>query len=372
MKKVLTNRVVLNTFIMTLFIFSLEMIIRNFAGSKLFDFGTIRILLASFICGLGISFITHFFKKLPARIIHIVFVLAIGLYEFIEFGLFNFIGFFMGVGNTEQGTKVISYILDFLKRESDEEHPVTAADICEYLDSQGIAAERKSVYADISALTDYGADIVRSGSPRGWSLASREFEEPEIYLLADAVRTAGFISAAKTRELVKKLDSFVSRYQAQKRENRVYFSSCAKSVNEEIFYSIDKISRAVSEKKKIRFEYVNRVLSPDRTIEKQKREMLISPYALTWQDDHYYVIGNYEKYDNLIHLRLDRMYKVEITDMPQRHFSEVSEYTDYFVTPDYTGRGLLLYRSRCAFRRTGFVGHKLRRQGKGIRAANTA
>ena len=232
----------------------------------------------------------------------------------------------------------ILYILDFLKRESDEEHPVTAADICEYLDSQGIAAERKSVYADISALTDYGADIVRSGSPRGWFLASRKFEEPEIYLLADAVRTAGFISAAKTRELVKKLDSFVSRYQAQKRENRVYFSSCTKSVNEEIFYSIDKISRAVSEKKKIRFEYVNRVLSPDRTIEKQKREMLISPYALTWQDDHYYVIGNYEKYDNLIHLRLDRMYKVEITDMPQRHFSEVSEYTDYFDTPDYTAK----------------------------------
>lgn len=239
----------------------------------------------------------------------------------------------------KQGQRLkILYILDFLKRESDEEHPVTAADICEYLDSQGIAAERKSVYADISALTDYGADIVRSGSPRGWFLASREFEEPEIYLLADAVRTAGFISAAKTRELVKKLDSFVSRYQAQKRENRVYFSSCAKSVNEEIFYSIDKISLAVTEKKKIRFEYVNRVLSPDRTIEKQKREMLISPYALTWQDDHYYVIGNYEKYDNLIHLRLDRMYKVEITDMPQRHFSEVSEYTDYFDTPDYTAK----------------------------------
>ena len=232
----------------------------------------------------------------------------------------------------------ILYILDFLKRESDEEHPVTAKDICEFLDSQGISAERKSVYADISALIDYGADIVRSASPRGWFLASREFEEPEIYLLADAVRTAGFISAAKTRELVKKLDSFVSRYQAQKRENRVYFSSFAKSVNEEIFYSIDKISRAIADKKKIRFEYVNRVLSPDRSIEKQKKEMLISPYALTWQDDHYYVIGNYEKYDNLLHLRLDRMYKVEITDMPQRHYSEVSEYTDRFDTPDYTSK----------------------------------
>lgn len=171
----------------------------------------------------------------------------------------------------------ILYILDFLKRESDEEHPVTANDICEFLDFQGISAERKSVYADISALIDYGADIVRSASPRGWFLASREFEEPEIYLLADAVRTAGFISAAKTRELVKKLDSFVSRYQAQKRESRVYFSSCAKSVNEEIFYSIDKISRAIADKKKIRFEYVNRVLSPDRSIEKAEKRNAYKP-----------------------------------------------------------------------------------------------
>ena len=111
----------------------------------------------------------------------------------------------------------ILYILDFLKRESDEEHPVTAKDICEFLDSQGISAERKSVYADISALIDYGADIVRSASPRGWFLTSLEFEEPEIYLLGDAVRNAGFISAAKTREVVKKLDSIVSRFQAQKK-----------------------------------------------------------------------------------------------------------------------------------------------------------
>lgn len=115
MKRIITNRVVLNTFVMTLYIFTLEMIIRNFSNSAFFDFGTIRILIASFICGLLISFITHFMKKLAARIVHIIFVLGIGIYEFIEFGLFNFIGFFMGVGNTEQGTKVISYILDFLK-----------------------------------------------------------------------------------------------------------------------------------------------------------------------------------------------------------------------------------------------------------------
>ena len=204
------------------------------------------------------------------------------------------------------------YVLDILKKESDEEHPLTAADICAALERQGIAAERKSVYSDISALEEYGVDIVKSASPRGWFIASREFEEPEIYMLADAVRTAKFISAAKTRAFVKKLDSFVSGKSAEKREKQIHFSSAGKCSNEEIFYSIDKISRAIESK--------------------------ISPYSLVWQDDNYYVIGNYEKYDNLIHLRLDRMYSVEITDDAARHFSQVSEYQEYFDVSDYTAK----------------------------------
>lgn len=230
------------------------------------------------------------------------------------------------------------YVLDILKKESDEEHPLTAADICAALERQGIAAERKSVYSDISALEEYGCDIVKSVSPRGWFIASREFEEPEIYMLADAVRTAKFISASKTRALVKKLDSFVSGKRAEKREKQVHFSSAGKCSNEEIFYSIDKISRAIETKRKILFNYVSRVLSADRTLKNKSKQMKISPYALVWQDDHYYVIGNYEKYDNLIHLRLDRMYSVEITAEAARHFSEVSEYKEYFDASDYTDK----------------------------------
>ena len=239
--------------------------------------------------------------------------------------------------SARQKLKLI-YILDILRKYSDEENPLSANEICEYLEEKGISAERKSVYSDIEALCEYGYDIIRSFSQkRGFFLASREFEEAEIYLLCDAVRTAKFISPKKTRELVAKLDSMLSKNQLLYREKNIYFDSKQKCQNEEIYYNIDKISRAISKAKKIKLNYTARKLT-GRNIEKTVKEMQVSPYALTWQDDHYYLIGNYDKYDNLIHIRLDRISNVEILESKARHFSEVSNYKDFFDVSDYTNR----------------------------------
>ncbi len=230
----------------------------------------------------------------------------------------------------------ILYVLDILRKHSDEAHPLTATEICKYLEGFDITAERKSVYKDIEALIDYGEDIVYSSSPKGYFLASREFEEPEIYLLADAVRSAKFITPKKTRELVKKLDSMLGEGGRKKRQD-IYFDFSAKCSNEEIFYNIDKISNAIADGKKLCFDYVSRELDGRKFSEVVKRRK-ISPYALVWQDDHYYLIGNYEKYDNLLHLRLDRIQKVEITDEKSRFFGEVSEYKESFDVADYTAK----------------------------------
>ncbi len=231
----------------------------------------------------------------------------------------------------------ILYVLEILQKYSDEENPLTATEICSHLENRGISAERKSVYADIEALVDNGYDIVRSFSPKGFFMASRQFEEPEIYLLSDAVRTAKFITPKKTRELVKKLDSMLSEGQRRKREKDIYFNPSQKCTNEEIFYNIDTISNAVSQGKKVEFEYVSRELC-GREFTDVINTRKVSPYALTWQDDHYYLICNYEKYDNLMHLRLDRIFKARITDEKSRHYSEVSEYNDFFDVADYTGK----------------------------------
>lgn len=237
-----------------------------------------------------------------------------------------------------RGQKVkLLYIIKILTELTDEDHPLSATEICKKLESYGITAERKAIYDDIECLISFGYDIIQTRVPKnGYFLASRDFELPEIFLLSDAVRTAKFISEKKTLELTSKLESLLSRYQSNRSVKGIYIDSSSKTRNEEIFYNIDRINTAIESGKKITFKYGKRVLNESRQIITQYKTRTVSPYAMTWQDDHYYLIGNYDKYDNLMNLRIDRMRSVEISDEPARHFSEVSDYRDTFDVADYT------------------------------------
>ena len=229
------------------------------------------------------------------------------------------------------------YIVKILTQLTDEEHPMSATEICERLAECGVTAERKSIYNDIECLVSFGYDIIFTRTPKnGYFLASREFELPEIFLLCDAVRTAKFISEKKTRELTAKLDGLISKYQSKRNIHGIYIDSSNKTHNEELFYNIDSINTAITEGKKIKFTYSKRVLQEGKNIITESKTRIVSPYTMTWQFDYYYLIGNYEKYDNLMNLRIDRIHSVEILDEPIRHFSEVSDYSDTFDVADYT------------------------------------
>ena len=229
------------------------------------------------------------------------------------------------------------YIVKILTQLTDEEHPMSATEICERLAECGVTAERKSIYNDIECLVSFGYDIIFTRTPKnGYFLASREFELPEIFLLCDAVRTAKFISEKKPRELTAKLDGLISKYQSKRNIHGIYIDSSNKTHNEELFYNIDSINTAITEGKKKKFTYSKRVLQEGKNIVTESKTRIVSPYAMTWQFDYYYLIGNYEKYDNLMNLRIDRIHSVEILDEPIRHFSEVSDYSDTFDVADYT------------------------------------
>lgn len=231
----------------------------------------------------------------------------------------------------------ILYIIKILTELTDELHPLSADEICAKLSGYGVTAERKSIYNDIECLIDFGYDIVKTRTPKnGYFLASREFELPEIYLLIDAVRTADFISERKTRQLVKKFNNMLSAYQAKHTSSGIYIGGSNKTNNEEIFYNIDTLNTAIQMGKKVSLKYEHRRLGENREIAIDVKEHRVSSYAMTWQDDHYYLIGNNEKYDNLMHMRIDRIKKVELTAENSRHFSEVSDYTDTFDVADYT------------------------------------
>ena len=237
-----------------------------------------------------------------------------------------------------RGQKVkLLYIIKILTELTDEEHPLSATEICEKLSAYDITAERKAIYDDIECLISFGYDIIQTRVPKnGYFLASRDFELPEVFLLGDAVRTAKFISEKKTRELTSKLDRLLSRYQSKRNIQGIYIDSSNKTHNEELFYNIDRINTAIEEGRKIKFTYSKRVLREGRQIFTESKTRIVSPYAMTWQFDYYYLIGNYEKYDNLMNLRIDRIHSVEILDEPIRHFSEVSTYIDTFDVADYT------------------------------------
>ncbi len=232
------------------------------------------------------------------------------------------------------------YIKEFLEKNSDEDHPVSVDDINDMLLSKDITCERKSIYSDVKTLKEYGMDILSVRQPKaGYSVCSRDFELPELRLLIDAVQAANFITPKKTKELIKKIGTLCSVAQARMLEKQVYIEKRHKCSNEEIYYNIDIINRAIQSGKRISFIYQKRQLdTAENKVVIEEKEFSVSPYAMIWSNDHYYLIANNQKYNNLMHTRIDRMKKVEILEEKARKFSEVSPYKSYFDSADYSGK----------------------------------
>ncbi len=236
------------------------------------------------------------------------------------------------------------YIIDILSRKSDEEHPLSATDIMDFLrEDYGIECERKTVYDCIENLNEYGYEIIKSQSPRGYFMTPYFFEPAELRLMIDAVQSADFISAKKTKALIKKFSAFASEYQYKRIEKQVYIDNRNKCANENLFIVIDIISSAILSKKQIEVVYRRRKIVDGKNAKYEEKVMVINPYALIWADDHYYLVGNYSKYDNLIHLRIDRLKNVKVLDTYARHFSEVSSYQTYFDIADYSNKHLSMF-----------------------------
>ncbi len=232
------------------------------------------------------------------------------------------------------------YIKDYLEKYSDEDHPVSAETLETMLKNKGIECERKSIYSDVQTLRDYGMEIFRVRIPEnGYYLASREFEEPQLRLLIDAVQAANFITEKKTKELIKKIVSLCSEGTAKQLTKQVYIENRLKCSNEEVYYNIDVLNRAIRANRKVEFVYCKRVISDDsHTVKIKERRFTVSPYALIWSNDHYYLVSNNSKYDNLMHTRIDRIKKVEMLDEHARRFSEVSQYKSFFDSADYVSK----------------------------------
>ncbi len=230
----------------------------------------------------------------------------------------------------------ILLLLEYFKKYTDEQNPKKMIGIIEFLKRNGVEAERKAIYSDISLLRDLGYDIVKtSDNGTAYFLGERTMEIAEAQICASAVSAAKFITQKKSVELIKKLGSQFSQFQSAMFRERLELARTLKTKNEEIYYNIDKIVRALGSYKKISFLYFEYMPDKSLQLRKEGRRYSASPYTLMWSEDAYYLVCNIDKYDNLSHFRVDRMTKVEISEENIRKIDEVSEYKNYIDFDEY-------------------------------------
>lgn len=227
----------------------------------------------------------------------------------------------------------IFYILDYLQRNSHQDHPVRAAELLSMLEQQhNIVCDRKTVYSDIAALQDYGVDIVSMpGKNGGYYIASRNFELPELKLLIDAVQSSRFLTEKKSRELIEKLCSQCSVYDAKLMRRDVLVSGRVKSMNETIYYNVDAIQDAIAQNRQIRFRYFDWGMDGQRHY--RDRDYQSSPYGLCQDNENCYLLAHSPRH-GVTSYRVDRMSEIQPVDLPRT------------PCPELTGKALVEHANR--------------------------
>ena len=209
------------------------------------------------------------------------------------------------------------YLAKILMEKTDEEHGITMPQIIKELEAYDVTAERKSVYSDFEAIeTLLGAEVIKTqiGRQYYYHLSGRTFELPELKLLVDAIQSSKFITLKKSKELIRKLETFASVHEAKELQRQVYVQNRIKTMNESIYYTVDALNSAITKNHKVRFQYFNWNAKKEMELRHGGKTYLISPWALTWDDENYYLIGYDSEEDKIKHFRVDKMLHLMETD----------------------------------------------------------
>ena len=208
------------------------------------------------------------------------------------------------------------YLVQLFSRETDDTHKLTMPEIISKLAADGVNADRKTLYQDFEELRRFGFDIISEKDGRNfyYYLGSRDFELPELKLLVDSVQSSKFITDKKSGQLIKKLESLVSKYEGSQLHRQVIIAGRVKTMNESIYYNVDKIHAAIGADRQIRFRYFDWNLKKEMEPRYSGRRYQLSPWALMWDDEKYYLVAYDSKHETIIHYRVDKMTQIGILD----------------------------------------------------------
>ena len=244
---------------------------------------------------------------------------------------------------TNQKFKLYRLAQIMLER-TDDEHYITMPEIISQLGKYEITADRRSIYQDLRDLEALGIEV--EGEPEGkgyhYHVVSRPFELPELKLLVDAIQSSKFITEKKTNELIRKLEKLVSRYEAMGLQRQVYVSGRIKTMNESIYYAVDTIHNAISENRKIRFQYYQWNVKKEMVLRRDGAYYHISPWGLSWDDENYYLVGYDSDAGGIRHYRVDKMIHIRMSEEPR----EGKEHFRKLNMADYTRKSFGMFGGR--------------------------
>lgn len=263
---------------------------------------------------------------------------------------------------------LIINILDILKKYTDENHRLSQKEIADILRNEyDMSVDRKAIRRNLMNLIDFGYEIEYSESVRmvpnkstgaleeSYILSDfylvRDFTDSELRLLIDSLLFSKHIPCGQCKELIGKLEGLSNRY----------FSSRVKHIrpipdhspyNQQIFYTIEVLDEAISKRRQVAFTYNNygtdKKLHPRTDNTGAVREYVVNPYQIAATNGHYYLICNYDKYDNVSNYRLDRITNIRILQAPIKPMKEVKGLENGFDLPKHMAEHIYMFAGESA------------------------
>jgi predicted DNA-binding transcriptional regulator YafY len=206
------------------------------------------------------------------------------------------------------------YLMQYLNENTDEAHPATVQEMISHLASLGISAERKTIYDDMESLRVFGMDILQVKSKStGYYVGERAFQLPELKLLVDSVQSSKFITKEKSEDLIRKLARQTSNENSKQLQRQVFIYNRIKADNDAIYSNVDAIHEAIQNNRQIGFKYCEWTVRKELVQKKGGAEYIVSPWALTWDDENYYLVAYDAAAEKIKHYRVDKMQEIRIT-----------------------------------------------------------
>lgn len=207
---------------------------------------------------------------------------------------------------TEQKIKLL-ILYDLLCKYTDANHALNTDEIIVLLAEKKIAVSNRILVRDIALLNEYGYEVLSYRKKYYYYyVVNRHFDSAEIAFLADAVQ-ASKLSATQKQTLTNKLMTTMGDFQATELTAAARFGTMPKRNNRHIIYTIDTLKQAIANNKKVSFQYYSLDYKKNKVYRKDGKRYVVNPLVVVWNKDNYYLVCYYDKYDDTVTYRIDRM-----------------------------------------------------------------